>query len=102
MNFEKEFEGNIKQLMKLLKKMMAQYPHLEKNEEIAKFLKNPKGLPDVNIFFLNLAPMNLEELDEFEEIFEEKLFAEGFKSGELQYEINHEDEEFLKRNGIRF
>ena len=102
MNFEKEFEGNIKQLMQLLKKMMAQYPNLDK-EEIIKFLKNPKNSPDVNIFFLNLAPLSSEEFDDLEEIFEESLFADGGRfRGELKYEISRDDEEFLRKNGIRF
>jgi len=102
MAFENEFEKNMVQLMKLLKKMMAQYPQIGKPEELAKLFKKAKDSPDVNIFFLNLAPLSSEELDELEEVFEESLFAEGYKSGELRYELNGEDMEFLKRNGIRF
>lgn len=101
MGFEKEFEANMKQLMRLLKKMMAQYPGLGK-EEVAKLLKHSKDLPDVNIFLLNLAPLSPEEFDDLEEIFEESLFVEGGKSGELKYEISGDDEEFLRRHGIRF
>ena len=102
MNFEKEFEKNIKQLMKLLKKMMTQYPGAEKNEEIAKLLKNPKDMPDVNIFFLNLAPLSPEEFDDLEEIFEENILSESARHGELKYELNGEDVEFLKKHGMRF
>jgi len=99
MSFEMEFEKNLKQLMRLLKKMMSQYPGPGKGEELMKAFKTQKNMPDINIFLLNLAPANIEDL---EEIFEENLFAEGFKPGELKYEINGEDQEFLKRHGIRF
>lgn len=102
MSFEKEFERNLKQLMQLLKKMMSQYPNIGKGEEASKFLKNQKDSPDVNIFFLNLAPLSPEELDELEEAFEENLLIEGLKAGEIRYELNGEDKEFLKKNGIRF
>ena len=82
---------------------MMQYPHLGKVEDLSKFLKNSKNAsPDVNIFFLNLAPMTPEEFDELEEMFEETLLQESAKSGELRYELNLEDQEFLKKHGIRF
>jgi len=102
MGFEMEFEKNLKQLMRLLKKMMAQYPGAAKGEDLAKFFKSQKNMPDINIFLLNFAASNPENLDELEEIFEESLFSEGFKPGELKYELNGDDQEFLKRHGIRF
>lgn len=104
MSFEKDFEQNMKQLMKLLKKIMAQYP-LQGNspEEIMKTLANAKDKgTDVNIFFLNLSPLSPEEFEELEEMFENGLVNEHFKSGELKCELDSEDQEFLKRHGIRF
>ena len=102
MSFERDFEKNLKQLMQLLKKMMAQYPNMGKGEELSKLLKNQKNSPDINIFFLNLAPLSGEDLDELEEILEDNIFSEGFRSGELKYELNGEDQEFLKKHGIQF
>ncbi len=104
MDFEKEFEQNMKQLMRLLKKIMAQYPMQGKSsEEIMKILKDAKEKgPDVNIFFLNLAPLSPEEFEEIEEMFEGGLVGEHFRSGEMKCELNSEDQEFLKRHGIRF
>ena len=72
MSFERDFEKNLKQLMQLLKKMMAQYPNMGKGEELSKLLKNQKNSPDINIFFLNLAPLSGEDLDELEKQGESK------------------------------
>jgi hypothetical protein len=59
-------------------------------------------VPDVNIFLLNLAPLSPEEFEELDEIFEESILSESHRSGELKYELNGEDLEFLKKNGLRF
>lgn len=104
MNFEKEFEQNMKQLMMLLKKIMKQYPMDGKSPaEVMKFLKDMKDKgPDVNIFFLNMSPLSPEEFDEMEEIFEEGAVSEYLRSGELKCELNADDQVFLKQHGIRF
>ena len=104
MSFEKEFEQNMKQLMQLLKKIMGQYPMDGKSPaEMMKYFKDMKDKsPDVNIFFLNMAPLSPEEFDEFGEMFEEGAMSEHFRSGELKCELNDEDQIFLKQNGIRF
>lgn len=104
MGFEGDFEQNMKQLMKLLKKIMSQYPLQGKSpEEIMRTLKDAKDKSqDVNIFFLNLSPLSSEEFEELEEIFEGGLMNEHFRSAEMKCELNSEDQEFLKRHGIRF
>jgi hypothetical protein len=105
MSPEHDFEKNMKQLLKLLKEMMMQYPHLGKVEDLTKTMKesNAKNTsPDINIFFLNLAPLTPEEFDELEEMFEETLMQESTRGGELRYELSPDDREFLKKHGIRF
>lgn len=104
MNPENEFEHNMKQLMKLLKKIMMQYPLQGKSpEEIMKTLRDAKDKsPDVNIFFLNLSPLSPEEFEELEEMFENGFANDPSRSGEMNCELNSEDQEFLKRHGIRF
>jgi len=104
MSFEKEFEENMKQLMRLLKKIMNQYPMEGKSPaEMMKFLRDMKDKsPDVNIFFLNMAPLSAEEFDDLEEIFEEGAMSEHLRSGELKCELNDDDQVFLKQHGIRF
>ena len=104
MSFDQEFEQNMKQLMRLLKKIMSQYPMEGKSPaEAMKFLKDMKDKgPDVNIFFLNMAPLSPEEFDEIEEMFEEGAMSEHLRSGELKCELNDDDQAFLKKNGIRF
>ncbi len=104
MGFEKEFEQNMKQLMRLLKKMMTQYPLQGKDPaEVMKFLKDIKDKgPEVNIFFLNLAPLSPEEYDEIEEMLEADFVGETFKSSEMKCELSFEDKEFLKKHGIKY
>jgi len=104
MDFENEFEQNMKQLMQLLKKIMGQYPQEGKSPaEVMKFLKDIKGKSsDVNIFFLNMAPFSPEDLDEMEELFESGAMQEHARLGELKCELNDDDQVFLKQHGIRF
>jgi len=104
MSSDKEFEQNMKQLMRLLKKIMTQYPLDGKSPaEMIKFLKDMKNKsPDVNIFFLNMSPLSPEEFDEIEDLFEEGAVSEYLRSGELKCELNDEDQLFLKQHGIRF
>lgn len=104
MNHEKEFEQSMKQLMRLLKKIMHQYPMQDKSPgEMMKILKDMKEKSlDVNIFFLNLSPLSPEEFEELEEMVERDFAGEVFKSGEMKCELNFEDQQFLKRHGIRF
>ena len=104
MSFENEFEQNMTQLMRLLKKIMTQYPAGGKNPaEAMKFLKDMKDKsPDVNIFFLNMSPLSPEEFDELEGMFEEGAMSEHLRTGELKCELNDDDQVFLKQHGIRF
>ncbi len=104
MDFEKEFEQNMKQLMRILKKIAGQYSLEGKTPaEIMKHLKDMKNKsPDVNIFFVNMAPFSPEYLDEMEAMFEDGVMNEHHRAGELKCELNDEDQIFLKQHGIRF
>ncbi len=104
MDFDKEFEQSMKQLMHLLKKIMRQSPGEGKSlAEMMKSLKDVKGGNlDVNIFLLNMAPLSPEEFDEIEGMFETGAMSEPLRPGELRLELNDEDQVFLKQHGIRF
>ncbi|MFH0984019.1 MAG: hypothetical protein V1882_00630 [Candidatus Omnitrophota bacterium] len=104
MNFDKEFDQNMKQLMHLLKKIMSQQSMDGKSpSEMMRFLKDMKDKsPDVNIFFLNMAPLSPEEFDEIECLFEEGAMREHFRTEDLKCELNDDDQVFLKQHGIRF
>jgi hypothetical protein len=104
MSFDKEFEQNMKQLMRLLKKIMSQYPAEGKSPvEMMKFLKDIKDKSsDVNIFFLNMSPLSPEEFDEIEGMFEDGAMQEYLRSEDLKCELNEDDQVFLKQHGIRF
>jgi hypothetical protein len=68
-----------------------------------RFLKAMKDKsPEVNIFFLNMAPLSPEEFDEMEEMFEGGVMNEYLRSGELKCELSDDDQMFLKQHGIRF
>jgi len=99
MSFEKEFEQNMKQLMHLLKKMVSQNPQEGKNPILKNLSKSMD--PQVNIFILNLFPFSQDELDEIDEILDQTSSDEE-KREDLRYEISNEDEDFLKRHGIKF
>jgi len=104
MGFEGEFEQSMKQLMRLLKKIMNQCPSEGKSPgEMMKYLKDMKDKsPDINIFFLNMSPLSPEEFEEMEEMFEGGAMSEYLRSGELKCELNDDDQVFLKQHGIRF
>lgn len=104
MNPEKEFDENMRQLMRLLKKIMRQYPIQGKDPaEMMKFLKDMTDKSsDVNIFFLNLAPLSIGEFEDLEGILDGGFLNEQFSSGELKCELNADDRDFLKKHGIRF
>jgi len=104
MSYDQEFEQNMKQLMRLLKKIVGQYPMDGKSPgEMMEFLKGMKDKsPDVNFFFLNMSPLSPEEFDEMEELCEGGAMGEYHRSGELKCELNEEDQVFLKQHGICF
>ena len=97
---EREFEQNMKQLVQLLKKIIISQPSQEKTQGPGS-LTNEKGL-NINLCFFTFLPINAEELDELEEIYEQFLFDEDKKVEDLTTDLNSSDEEFLRRNGIRF
>ncbi len=103
MDFDKDFEQSLNQLMRILKKIIGQSSLDDKSPaELLKMFKDAKSKnPNVNIFFLNMSPLDPEEFDEMmEEGFE--ILGEAIKQPELKCELNDSDQAFLKQNGIKF
>ena len=97
---ESEFHQNMSQLMKLLKKIIANLPSQENLPALGRSLKNADI--SVNLFFTFL-PITPEELDELEDAFDHFLFhrCEGAHD-DSPAELSPADLEFLRRHGIRF
>jgi len=96
MGSEREFDQYMNELMALLQKIISQHPQISKNPDTQSF-KFPKG--EANVFIFNFFPVSDEAFDEFDEILDRE--ADG-NPEDLKYEINTEDQLFLKKYGIRF
>ncbi len=101
MNFEREFEQNINQLVHLLKKIIKNLPG--QGTGFGQFPGNSKdGNVQLNLCFFNFIPMTPEDMEELEEAYEEALSQEERKGEEVSGELSADDIEFLKKHGIRY
>ena len=100
MDPNKDFHQSMHQLVELLKKVILHLP-FSSSKDPASF--SPKdGNVNVNFCFFNFLPMTPEEMDEFEEMYDDLLAGQEERVSELKSELTMTDLEFLKRNGIRF
>lgn len=99
MSPEREFENNMNQLVRLLQKLLKNLPG---KLPFSKLQGKPgeTGM-NLNICFFNFLPMSPEDLDAFEEAYEQAAFPED-RGEEFSRELSPSDMEFLRRNGIRF
>lgn len=98
-----EFERNMTQLLKILKKMLKS--HHTEDSPIGN-LFDPKNLEKtiLNICFFNFVPVSPETLSELHEAFESSEDAEDSELQEVEgveFGWNEDDIDFLKGNGIR-
>ena len=101
MNFEKDenFSQNMRQLVLLLKKILKNLPtNHETLSQLAPLLKDT-GI-NLNLYFFTFLPLAPEDMDELEDFYD-PFWHEG-KAEDLSGELNQDDLEFLRRNGIRF
>jgi len=101
MNHE-SMDGDVAQLIKLLKKILKNHPQ---GQEVSKLMEQ-KAM-NVNLCFLTFIPMNAEELDDFEDMYEEYLSRLGEATPErahspLEFKLSTDDVDFLKQAGIQF
>lgn len=100
----KEFDRNMNQLVRLLKKIIKSLPG---SGSMPSHLFPPKGKDkesnvQVNFCFFNFLPMSEEDLEELDEIYDQFLEDEEDKNFDFSQGLNPADLDFLRRNGIRF
>ena len=100
MNPEKnrEFENNMNQLMRVLKKLLKNLPGQPPFPPFQG--KSPEGGVNLNLCFFTFLPMSPEDYEAFEEAYEQSLHEE--RADDFVPELTPSDVEFLRRNGIRF
>lgn len=101
-----DMESDIRKLLNLLKRILKNHP--QGSEEVAKFMEQKSF--NLNLCFLTFVPMSSEDLAEFEDLYEEwmvrseegsdSLHAQG--DTKVEFKLNSEDMDFLKKNGIKF
>ncbi len=92
-----EFEQSMHELIQLLKKMLKNIPQ---GSWPHPFSQAKDGPVQFNFFFTFL-PMDAEEMDEFEEIYEQYLAQED-RWEDFSGDLSDADRDFLRRHGIRF
>ena|SRR3989338_175706 len=103
MNHNNDMDGDIRKLLALLKKILKNHP--QGSEYVSK-LMDQKSF-DLNLCFFTFVPMSPEDLMEFEEMYEEYMshfdkplsYRDDIK---IEFKLNSEDVNFLKKHGIRF
>jgi len=102
-----EFNQQLAKLLTILKRVVKNNPKINQ-EEIKKVFgefKAGKDNVNLNVFFLTFMPFGSEEMDELgndlEELFDEDWEKEEPEE-ELRFELSSNDEEFLKKYGIKF
>jgi len=98
-----DFNQNISKLLTLLKTMMKNQKI--DNKELNEFF-GKKNI-NLNLCFFTFLPFPFEEFDEmdFEDMAEEGFgdyFGKKKAADDLKFEINNNDLDFLKKNGIKF
>ena len=99
-----DLNADIRKLLALLKKILKNHP--QGSEQMAKFLDQKSF--DLNLCFLTFVPMTPEDLMEFEAMYEDFLNhseEEAFSrpsDSKVEFKLNPDDLEFLRKNGIRF
>lgn len=103
MNFDKdkEFDQNMNQLFRLLKKMIKNIPSKgQLPSSVLPQLGKDSNI-NLNLCFFTFLPLSAEELDELGDLYEQYFFNDE-KHEDLSDELSPADLDFLRRNGMRF
>ena len=96
---DKEFDQNMNQLVRLLKKILKNLPS---QGSLPQFSPSDKDSNvHLNLFF-TFFPMAPEEFEEFEDLYDPGSFHEDKGAEDLSSELSPSDLEFLRVHGIRF
>lgn len=101
MSFENEYHQDMKQLIQLLRKIIKNHTSKDPFKDAQ---QNPsRDAMQFNFFIFPLMAMTPEDMDEFEEILEQYFPEEGQDgTGDLRYELEPGDMDFLRKHGIKF
>ena len=96
---DREFEGNMNQLIRLLKKLLKNFPG---RPPFSQFSAKPgQDAMNVNVCFFTFLPLSPDEWEAFEDAYEQAVFSEE-REEDFSHELTPSDEDFLRRNGIQF
>ena len=97
----KEFDQNMNQLVRLLKKIIKGLPFGSKLPQ-EPFSKEKGSGINVNFCFFNFLPISEEDMDEMDAIYDHFLAEEEEKAADFSPDLSASDKDFLSRHGIRF
>ncbi len=98
----KEFDQNMNQLVRLLKKIIKGLPFGSiPSQSFPAHNENKEAGINVNFCFFNFLPITDEEIEEMDAIYDQFL-AQEEKSADFSPELSPSDVDFLRRHGIRF
>lgn len=107
MNHPNDMDGDIKKLLTLLKRILKNHP--QGFDQVQKLMdqKTDQKAFNLNLCFFTFIPMSPEELMEFEEMYDDYLneveeSVAKWDNHKLEFRLNTDDLDFLKKNGIRF
>lgn len=101
---DKDFENNMGQLVNLLKKMMKSLPSQAGGAPFKQFPSKDPSI-NVNICLFSFLPMSPEELEEWEDLYDQYMSGvdpHSDNSSEMTMDLNASDLDFLKKHGLRF
>jgi len=98
-----EFEKNMAQLVHLLKKVIKHLPGSQGGMPGKQMNWKESGI-NMNICFFSFLPMSSDDLDEWEELYDQYLLRDQSdeKTSDMSMELSPSDIDFLRTNGIEF
>lgn len=100
MSSDNDFHQDMQKLFKMLKDLLKNRSIKEKIKEQQE--KNSQDAVNINIFFLPLLSLSPDELDEFEDLYDEYMVDEEKSQEEMTTDLTKSDLDFLRTHGIRF
>ena len=92
-------DPDIEKLVRLLKKIIKKHP--QGAEQLQKALDS--NALNLNLCFLTVVAMSPEEMDGWNQLYEDVMNrADDQGRHDLEFEITHDDIDFLKENGLSF
>lgn len=98
MNHEDDLARHLRELFTLIRKILT----TDKSGDLQKLFDAKNKHVQVNLCFFTFLPVSAEDLEELGVELQEALDQAEDVNPELAFELNPGDEEFLRRNGIRF